>query len=254
LTLRDIRSAEDAEARRTELLRNAEPHVFDQMRDEFATQSKDIVAKACALAKVTFSARQELMDDGRLCTIEVGSRHAESKCILQPFTKLVRTDPARDGGFAYEVVFGGAGSTQYITLDRPQVPVCVCDSTVSKRVAYLLWVSPQDNEKIARAIVAFFDEQSVQSELPVNAEEAKGSCFIATAAFRGANAPEVIALRSFRERRLRPFRYGRLVIRAYGILSPPLANLIRRSPALARMSRVVIRWLLKVSRVECDAA
>lgn len=64
--------------------------------------------------------------------------------------------------------------------------------------------------------------------------EGKGSraCFIATAAYGAADAPEVEALRRFRDRRLLTNRPGAVLVRAYYRLSPPFARLIARKPRL----------------------
>jgi hypothetical protein len=67
-----------------------------------------------------------------------------------------------------------------------------------------------------------------------------GGCFIATAAYGSPLAPQVDVLRTFRERHLRPYAPGRVVIRFYETWSPPLADVIRSSDAL----RFVVRVLL----------
>lgn len=70
--------------------------------------------------------------------------------------------------------------------------------------------------------------------------EDAGGCFIATAAYGSSLAPQVDVLRAFRERFLRPYAFGRLVIRAYETWSPPLAELIRSSDGLRWATRVVL--------------
>jgi hypothetical protein len=70
--------------------------------------------------------------------------------------------------------------------------------------------------------------------------EDNGGCFIATAAYGSALAPQVDVLRAFREHYLRPYGPGRAMIRLYETLSPPLADAIRSSDA----SRLVVRAIL----------
>jgi uncharacterized protein YjbI with pentapeptide repeats len=68
-------------------------------------------------------------------------------------------------------------------------------------------------------------------------EPKRGGCFIATAAYGSAMAPQVQVLRNFREERLRPRKSGRIFIRAYERLSPPLADFIRQRPLLRKLVR-----------------
>jgi hypothetical protein len=49
-------------------------------------------------------------------------------------------------------------------------------------------------------------------------------CFIATAAYGSALAPQVVTLRAFRDDRLRQSRLGRWMIDVYERCSPPLAD------------------------------
>ena len=64
------------------------------------------------------------------------------------------------------------------------------------------------------------------------------SCFIATAACGAEDAPEVMRLRSFRDKVLRRSRGGRAFVRAYEFLSPPIAQFIRDKP----LAGPLVRW------------
>jgi hypothetical protein len=70
--------------------------------------------------------------------------------------------------------------------------------------------------------------------------EDTGGCFIATAAYGSAMAPQVNVLRAFRERFLRPYTLGRALIRRYELWSPPLADAIRGSEDRRLAARIVL--------------
>jgi hypothetical protein len=72
-----------------------------------------------------------------------------------------------------------------------------------------------------------------------------GPCFIATAAFEGVQVPEVIFLRRFRDNTLSGYKVGRGFISVYQRMSPPLARIISRSQLLKRVSRSLLRTIIK---------
>ena len=64
-----------------------------------------------------------------------------------------------------------------------------------------------------------------------------GPCFIATAVYGDTLAPEVIALRAFRDRHLAPSVWGRACIKAYYAISPGIADWLRQHGWAARVIR-----------------
>ena len=73
--------------------------------------------------------------------------------------------------------------------------------------------------------------------------EETGGCFIATAAYGSAMAPQVQALRTWRDRYLVSNSPGRAFIRFYETWSPPAADVIRRSDTLRSVARFLL-WPL----------
>lgn len=74
----------------------------------------------------------------------------------------------------------------------------------------------------------------------------RSGCFIATAAFNTGFAPEVKALRLFRDQKLSKCLLGRAFIRLYYKLSPPMARLINRYEFLKPIVRLPLRVIVKL--------
>ena len=72
-----------------------------------------------------------------------------------------------------------------------------------------------------------------------------GGCFIATAAYGSALAPEVVTFRQFRDDVLLQSLPGTLLIALYYRMSPLLARVIAKSELLRRLTRRVLRVPLR---------
>jgi len=75
-------------------------------------------------------------------------------------------------------------------------------------------------------------------DLFMKSPEKEGGCFIATAAFGSQDAFEVEFLRNFRDEVLLLNPLGRVFVKVYYYISPPIANLISKHKLLRKATRV----------------
>jgi len=86
------------------------------------------------------------------------------------------------------------------------------------------------------------DKATMQVKKTEEEERRGDACFIATAAYGSTTHPNVVCLREFRDKVLLRHSLGKGLVKAYYILSPPLARLISRNDGLRKS---VIHLLLK---------
>ena len=68
----------------------------------------------------------------------------------------------------------------------------------------------------------------------------RSGCFIATACYGNYDAVEVVVLRQFRDQRLMNSLAGRLFVKFYYAVSPPIARKLEKSEKLKKMVRVYL--------------
>lgn len=76
--------------------------------------------------------------------------------------------------------------------------------------------------------------------------EKKVGCFIATAVYGDYNAPEVIALRRWRDDKLLTAPLGRVAVWGDYRLSPPVAKFLENCPGLALRVRNVLDAFVRI--------
>lgn len=78
------------------------------------------------------------------------------------------------------------------------------------------------------------------------------NCFIATAAYGSPMAPQVQALREFRDRKLMTNRIGRAFVTVYYAVSPPIAEAIRNHSTVRSAVRVALTPVLYLAQALCS--
>lgn len=96
--------------------------------------------------------------------------------------------------------------------------------------------------------------QSVSSDIKTGAgnmrveSKSGATCFVATAAYRDANHPDVSFLRSFRDGFLQQHRAGQAFIGWYWRVGPKLARVVDSREPLRYVSRLLLRALVRMIR------
>lgn len=95
------------------------------------------------------------------------------------------------------------------------------------------------------------ENNSDESDDDEEARSSDGSCFVATAAYRGSEHPDVVFLRKFRDESLTRYMIGRVVIEVYWLIGPVLAVPVRKCSFLALCSRGLIKCIIGLIRLRC---
>jgi hypothetical protein len=98
--------------------------------------------------------------------------------------------------------------------------------------------------KKAQAFVRSARNPAVIKQFIKASHSSRPRCFIATAAFNGAEAPEVQYLSSYRDDILLDSHCGRAFVAVYYQLSPPIAKMLDRHPELKPPVQKVLRHII----------
>ena len=119
-------------------------------------------------------------------------------------------------------------------------------STAGKKLAQFLRYTPvfPDIVRKAEAFSKTAKNPGVVKNFLKAASDGKGRCFIATSAFASEEAPEVIELRYWRDHYLLRRSWGIVLVAVYYKVSPPVAAVLDRVPALKAPARAALRSFL----------
>lgn len=116
-------------------------------------------------------------------------------------------------------------------------------------IAAMIGVCKMSRKEINEAIRDIKEEQKMDRYLSnsrvVPKPQKKSGCFIATAVYGGYDLPEVMTLRKFRDKTLNKNPLGRLFIRIYYRLSPPLADYIKNKEKLRKGAKSILDVIVK---------
>ena len=89
---------------------------------------------------------------------------------------------------------------------------------------------------------------TVANNLSDDLPNKKEGCYIATAVYGSYDAPEVLTLRRFRDKTLKKSLFGRLFIRLYYILSPPVAKKLKNTHRVnIFVRRILDKWVSRLN-------
>jgi len=94
-------------------------------------------------------------------------------------------------------------------------------------------------------VLEIYNKKAPKPKQPwIEPQPKKSGCYIATAIYGSYDAPEVLTLRQFRDNTLKKSKGGRLFIRTYYRLSPPIAEKLKNAKMLNRLVRKILDKLV----------
>ncbi|MEK6406831.1 MAG: CFI-box-CTERM domain-containing protein [Acidobacteriota bacterium] len=101
-------------------------------------------------------------------------------------------------------------------------------------------------KKYDELIAAGMDAEEAEVKADLHAKSMDSACFIATAVYGSSAASEVILFRQWRDECLLSFPLGRVLVKTYYAASPHVAGAVERNLVARRMTRAVLRIVLKL--------
>lgn len=109
----------------------------------------------------------------------------------------------------------------------------------------MIGVKKLDRKEINRIIKNGEIHENYSSISPSQTKQEKSGCFIATAVYQDYDAPEVQVLRKFRDKKLNRCLLGKVFIKVYYFISPPIANLLSNHRRVIKFVKYILDKIVK---------
>ena len=199
----------------------------------------------CTEVVKAFRTEKELDDDGEPTgKILVSYPHVEPEdiipgAILQELTEFNKSQADHQEEIILSCNLGTLEANEKFLLDFSVDLTQGIHPSKAQATSLTFDPDPSSNESAATTTVAVPAGHPTRGG--VGGDQGSGEqCFIATAAYGSALAPEVEILRSFRDTYLLPSTLGQLLVQTYYQTSPPLAAFIRHHSSLKAFIRGVL--------------
>ena len=112
-----------------------------------------------------------------------------------------------------------------------------------------------DDGNITRLMREISDKETLSNDKHEISETASNNtrgCYIATAVYGSYDSPEVIILRRFRDNVLQRHWWGRLFVRIYYFVSPPIAKWLKNTTSINSFVRRILNWFVFMIKENYD--
>lgn len=126
----------------------------------------------------------------------------------------------------------------------------VTDENRKKYLDTAYQLAPQDKKASVKEIMHQNTEKAYPRAVQIKSELEKeqrriGWCYIATAVYGSYDAPETMILRKYRDEHLLTNLFGRLFVKSYYFLSPPIARYLKNAKKVNHVVKLILNVIVK---------